>query len=70
MAYSPTFDPQTDIYTVNEAVPVGTESINIMATSKTATVTGDGQQKLHVGENRLPIVVTSDSGIRKHTRLS
>ncbi len=65
MAYSPTFDPQTDVYTVNEEVPVGTESINISATSKTATVTGDGQQKLHVGENRLPIVVTSDSGIQK-----
>lgn len=62
---SPSFDKDTLDYSVS--VPEGTKSINInaSATSKYASITGNGTKEVVEGINNLSIVVKSESGTER-----
>ena len=59
---SPSFDRIVTEYTIN--VPFGTEKITLFGTleSNTATVTGLGEKQLHMGNNVINVIVTSENG--------
>ncbi|QNN60631.1 cadherin-like beta sandwich domain-containing protein [Erysipelothrix inopinata] len=58
----PAFDPKIQEYTLVNPVPIGTESVDIGVKSLATTISGSGQKKIKVGDNKLEVVVTSDSG--------
>ena len=64
----PGFDPDTYEYTL-DAVANSKTSVNITydTTEEHATVTGDGEQNLSVGDNALEVVVTAQDGTTKKT---
>jgi hypothetical protein len=63
----PVFDSGTEEYTVS--VPYATSSITLTAetTDENATVDGDGEQDLDVGENPFEITVTAEDGTTEKT---
>ncbi|MEG0726442.1 MAG: cadherin-like beta sandwich domain-containing protein [Erysipelothrix sp.] len=59
----PAFDPKVQEYTLVNPVPNGTENVDVVAKSLATTMSGNGQQKIKVGNNKLEVIVTSDSGL-------
>lgn len=69
MNLTPTFDKDTLSYHVT--VPVATTNISILATaSEKATITGDGNQIVHVGNNIFEVIVTAEDGSVKNYQLT
>ena len=64
----PGFDPNTTTYTL-DPVENNKSSVTISyeTTEEHATVTGDGEQNLSVGDNALEVVVTAQDGTTKKT---
>ena len=61
--FTPKFDPKVNEYTLTKDLKPGTDFVNLAITSNADNVVGHNQQKLVVGQNKLKIKVTSDSGL-------
>ena len=59
---TPAFISTTLIYTVDVADTVSSITINAMANNPLATIVGDGNKTLNVGQNSFPITVTAEDG--------
>ncbi|MDL2257016.1 discoidin domain-containing protein [Bacteroidales bacterium OttesenSCG-928-I14] len=60
--FTPSFHMNTTEYTLDLVKEIESVTISGSASNKNATVTGFGTHALKLGENRLPIVVTSEDG--------
>ena len=62
-AFTPAFSPTTIYYEVEVPYTISTATLQGELDDKNATVTGLGQHNLIVGENIIPVMVTSTEGI-------
>lgn len=66
---SPSFNSNTTSYTCKETEEASI-NINAVATDSSATVSGTGKKNLNYGNNKINIVVTSESGTKKTYTIS
>lgn len=62
---TPTFNKDIMNYTASVANNVDKITVNAVPTDSTATVTGNGEKNLNVGENTIEVVVKKDGGTDK-----
>ena len=61
--YSPKFDPKVNEYTLSESLPAGTEFVNLIVSSNATDIKGHNQHAVVLGDKKLEIIVTSESGL-------
>ena len=61
----PTFDKETTEYSLEVEYEVDNIYVLAYAEDSTATITGNGQRTLAIGQNQIEIIVTSESGLKR-----
>ena len=59
---APVFDPATTAYTATVDASVEATTVSATATHPSATIMGDGEMPLTVGENTVEVMVTAEDG--------